>query len=74
MFRSVDPAAAPASGLDDASVHRAMAIHRQPRPAFEPPAAYLVGAGRVPAAASADVLERGRAVLVPCGAGGPVAG
>jgi hypothetical protein len=51
-----------------------MAIHRQPRPAFEPPAAYLVGAGRVPAAAPADVLERGRAVLVPCGAGGPVAG
>jgi hypothetical protein len=74
MFRSVDPAGAPASGLDDAPVHRAMAIDRLPRPAFEPPAAYLVGACRDPAAAPADVLERGRAVLVPCGAGGPVAG
>jgi hypothetical protein len=51
-----------------------MAIDRLPRPAFEPPAAYLVGACRDPAAAPADVLERGRAVLVPCGAGGPVAG
>lgn len=74
MFRNSEPVGAPARGLDDAPVHRAMAIERLPRPAFEPPAAYLVGAGRLPAAAPDDLLERGRAVLVPCGAGGPVAG
>ena len=74
MFRSFDPPGGPAAGIDDAPVHRAMAIDRQPRPAFEPPAAYLVGAGGVAVAAPADVLERGRAVLVSCGAGGPFAG
>jgi hypothetical protein len=74
MVRNQDTADAHARGRDDAPVHRAMAIDRLPRPAFEPPAAYLVSAARVPPAVPGDVLERGRAVLVSCGAGGPVAG
>ena len=74
MVRASDTVDASASGPSDVHVHRAMAIDRLPRPAFEPPAAYLVGVGAARPAACADALDRGRAVLVAPSAGGPRAG
>jgi hypothetical protein len=74
MVRASDTVDASASGPSDVHVHRAMAIDRMPRPAFEPPAAYLVGVATARPASGTDAFDLGRAVLVACGTGGPRAG